>query len=63
MDVHIEKLFAPLVGEPTETEAIDADGMDEVFYFGGLEEDDDIIVNVEEDKAMQEMIRNTTLRH
>ena len=53
MDICIEKLFGPLVGAPTKTEAMDVDTMDDALYCGRLEEDDDIIIIVEDDKAMQ----------
>jgi hypothetical protein len=55
LDILIEKLFAPLVGAPTKTETMDDDTTYDASYYGRLEEDDDNIITVKEDKAMQEM--------
>ena len=41
---------------------MDVDGMDDAFFCGGLEEDDDIIITVDEEKAMQEMVRDATIK-
>ena len=61
LDVLIEKLFAPLVGAPTKTETMDDDTMDDTLYYGRLEEVDDVIITVKEDKAMQEMFSNAAI--
>lgn len=60
MDTLIEKLSIPVTH--TETESMDVDGMDDVFFCGGIEEDDDIIITVNVEKAMHEMVQNVTIK-
>ena len=60
LDALLEKLSVPVT--QTGTEPMDVDGMDDAFFCGGLEEDDDIIITVDEEKAMQEMVRDATIK-